>query len=203
MGWNFFEAGGIVMYPLLVCSLIIWAIIFEKYWSIYNFVKIERNLYGKAIKLIKSDKVHEAKGLYSGIDHLLATPHQTLFNHFKDKQLCQEKMQRRLAETQMGLKRFLWILATIASLAPFLGLFGTVLGIIDSFDAMAQTGKGGFSVVAAGIAEALISTAAGILVAVVALVFYNYFQMKINKIFWQFKQRLEDLADSLWVRENS
>jgi biopolymer transport protein ExbB len=142
-------------------------------------------------------KFDEARHLFDNTDIFIAGPFQTLIVTYKNKPLCDEKLGVRLGETLAGLKKSLWILATVASVSPFIGLFGTVIGIINAFDAMAKTGKGGFSVVAAGLSEALISTAAGILVAVVALIFYNYFLVRANHIYQHFKQSLEDLQDAL------
>jgi biopolymer transport protein ExbB/TolQ len=84
-------------------------------------------------------------------------------------------------ETQ-HLRKHLWILGTVASSAPFIGLFGTVVGIIKAFESMAVSGTGGFAVVAAGISEALVATALGLAVAIIALVFYNYFQTRIGSL---------------------
>jgi biopolymer transport protein ExbB len=85
-------------------------------------------------------------------------------------------------EEVQRLSASLWILGTIGSSAPFIGLFGTVVGIIKAFQAMAVTGAGGFSVVAAGISEALIATALGLAVAIIALIFYNYFQSRVERV---------------------
>jgi len=189
--------GGFVMYPLLICSLLVWAVIFDRAWGVFYFARKTRILYEKALELLKERKVSEAKGLFASVTPLISAPHIALLDHCNDKEACERKLAHELQLTFIGLKRFLWILATIASLAPFLGLFGTVSGIINSFESMAMTGKGGFSVVASGIAEALISTAAGILVAIVALIFYNFFTVRINSLFVSFKKRIEDLAEHL------
>src|SRR5207247_3663122 len=82
---------------------------------------------------------------------------------------------RRHAETARALKRYVWLLGTVGSLAPFIGLFGTVLGIIRAFENMDATGSGGFAVVAAGISEALIATAGGLLVGVLSIFAYSGF----------------------------
>ena len=84
-------------------------------------------------------------------------------------------------ETQK-LKKHLWILGTVASSAPFIGLLGTVVGIIKSFESMAIAGTGGFAVVAAGISEALVATALGLAVAIIAVIFYNYFQTRLSSL---------------------
>jgi biopolymer transport protein ExbB/TolQ len=89
--------------------------------------------------------------------------------------------ERRFEEMER-LKGSLWILGTVASSAPFIGLFGTVVGIVKAFHHMAVLGSGGFAVVAGGISEALIATALGLVVAIVALIFYNYFQIRLDRI---------------------
>jgi len=80
------------------------------------------------------------------------------------------------------LKKGLSVLATIATSSPFIGLFGTVVGIMHTFSAVAEKGQAGVAVVAAGVAEALIATAAGLLVAITAVVFFNYFKSKVAAI---------------------
>ena len=91
------------------------------------------------------------------------------------------------------LKQYLPILATVASIAPFVGLFGTCKGIIAAFSDIATQGMGGPSVIAAGISEALVSTATGLLVAIPALMFYNYFSKAISNMALE----LETLSYSL------
>jgi biopolymer transport protein ExbB/TolQ len=194
--WSLIKEGGFIMYPLLVFSFAIWAVVFEKLWGLKQFNKEYLELHNKAYELLKQSKIQEAKGLYSSADKLIAGPHLVLLedeNISNEKRI--EKMQRRLLETQAGLKRFLWVLGTIGSSAPFVGLFGTVVGIIKSFESISMTGKSGFTVVASGISEALVATAAGIIVAVIAVIFYNYFQVRISRINLEFKNKLADLSD--------
>jgi biopolymer transport protein ExbB len=80
------------------------------------------------------------------------------------------------------MKQYLPVLATVASIAPFVGLFGTCKGIITAFSDISTQGMGGPSVIAAGISEALVSTATGLLVAIPALMFYNYFSKAISNL---------------------
>ena len=89
------------------------------------------------------------------------------------------------------------ILGTIGSSAPFIGLFGTVIGILRSFQEMAKTGSGGFAVVASGISESLIATAAGIVVAVVAVMSYNAFQIRWGRLTLLIRLQMEELAEML------
>ena len=89
--------------------------------------------------------------------------------------------ERRFEENE-ALKGAIWILATTGVSAPFIGLLGTVIGIIKSFQSMAVEGSGVFTVVAGGISEALVATALGLAVAIIAVIFYNYFNTKLERI---------------------
>jgi biopolymer transport protein ExbB len=91
-------------------------------------------------------------------------------------------VERGRAELGWRLRRALWVLATVGATAPFVGLFGTVLGIMSAFGEMARTGQGGFAVVAAGISEALITTAGGIAVAIEAVVLYNFLNTHVARL---------------------
>jgi biopolymer transport protein ExbB/TolQ len=95
-------------------------------------------------------------------------------------ELVTSALRDSISETLIRLKRGLGFLATIGSTAPFVGLFGTVVGIINAFRSIAATGSGGMSVVSGGIAEALVSTALGIFVAIPAVVAFNHFTGKIE-----------------------
>ncbi|HSM92887.1 MAG TPA: MotA/TolQ/ExbB proton channel family protein [Anaeromyxobacteraceae bacterium] len=91
-------------------------------------------------------------------------------------------VERARQELGWRLRRALWILATVGATAPFVGLFGTVLGIMSAFGEMARTGQGGFAVVAAGISEALVTTAGGIAVAIEAVVLYNFLNTHVARL---------------------
>src|SRR5499425_2604708 len=95
-------------------------------------------------------------------------------------ELVTSALRDSISETLIQLKRGLGFLATIGSTAPFIGLFGTVAGIINAFRNIAATGSGGMSVVSGGIAEALVTTALGIFVAIPAVAAFNYFTGKIE-----------------------
>ncbi|MEC7276128.1 MAG: MotA/TolQ/ExbB proton channel family protein [Bdellovibrionota bacterium] len=192
------KEGGFIMFPLLLCSLLIWIVFFERMYFLYQFKMQSVLLMSKARGLIKEKKFEEAKGLSHNVHPLIGTPFLVVFEDSQmELEKWEAKMTRRLKETQIGLKKYLWILGTIGSSAPFIGLFGTVVGIIKSFESIASTGKSGFAVVAAGLGEALIATAAGIIVAVIAVVFYNYFQTRLSTLSVEFKNQLEDLRDSI------
>ncbi len=100
-------------------------------------------------------------------------------------------------EEAQKMRKHLWILGTVASSAPFIGLLGTVIGIIKSFENMAIVGTGGFTVVAAGISEALVATALGLGVAIIALIFYNYFQTRIGNLNGLFRIQVGKILQKL------
>lgn len=188
--------GGFIMVPLLICSLAIWIVFFERLYFLHQFKNQFYLILDKAQKLLTEKKVQEARGLHHNVHPLIGAPFQVVFDSSElSLEEWEAKMGRRLKETQMGLRKYLWILGTIGTSAPFIGLFGTVVGIIKSFESISASGKAGFAVVAGGLGEALVATAAGIIVAVIAVVFYNYFQNRLKDLNVEFKNKLEDLRD--------
>jgi len=113
-------------------------------------------------------------------------------------ELVTSALRDSMSETLIQLKRGLGLLATIGSTAPFIGLLGTVVGIINSFQSIAATGSGGMSVVSGGIAEALISTALGIFVAIPAVVAYNTFMGKIETFHVEMNRASSQLVNCLF-----
>ncbi len=190
-----FKQGGFIMWPLLIFSVACWTVAIQKIWFLVNFRKQAKYFHDEAARIITSKRFTEMEWLYKNCPEIIAKPHSAIFEESLSKDEWDAKMQRRVNETIAGLKKNLWILGTIGSSAPFVGLFGTVWGIMGSFKAIGAAGKAGFAVVAASISEALIATAAGILVAVVAVIFYNFLLVKISEITMEFRNGLGDLAD--------
>jgi len=104
-------------------------------------------------------------------------------------------VERERQQVNLRLRQNLWMLGTIGATAPFVGLFGTVVGIMKAFHQMAVTGQGGFTVVAAGISEALITTAGGIAVAVEAVVIYNFLNTHVQKLALELKLLTEEYLE--------
>jgi len=113
-------------------------------------------------------------------------------------ELVTSALRDSMSETLIQLKRGLGFMATTSSAAPFIGLFGTVVGIINAFQSIAATGSGGMSVVSGGIAEALVSTALGIFVAIPALVAYNHFMGKIENFHVEMNRASSQLVNRLF-----
>jgi biopolymer transport protein ExbB len=104
-------------------------------------------------------------------------------------------VERERQRVNLRLRRGLWILGTVGATAPFIGLFGTVVGIMNAFHDMAHTGQGGFAVVSAGISEALITTAAGIAVAVLAVVLFNVLNTHAQQLTLQLRLLTEEYLE--------
>jgi len=113
-------------------------------------------------------------------------------------ELVTSALRDSISETLIQLKRGLGFLATIGSTAPFVGLFGTVVGIINAFQSIAATGSGGMSVVSGGIAEALVSTALGIFVAIPAVVAFNHFTGKMETFHVEMNRASSQLVNRLF-----
>ena len=177
--------GAIATYPLILLSIVSVAVVLERLWSLRNISSLTLRITESLLEPIKKGQRDLAIAICKQNAH---SPAARIFlntlsqegSHSTDavNSFATEAM---FEETQK-LKKHLWILGTVASSAPFIGLLGTVVGIIKSFESMAIAGTGGFAVVAAGISEALVATALGLAVAIIAVIFYNYFQTRIGNL---------------------
>ena len=177
--------GALATYPLLLFSVVTVSIVFERFWALRNLVSNSLQLAGGMIPSLEKGQVSEALQTAKA---QIATPAGRIFadvlaRHSSDslEYLSDLTEEKRFEEVE-ALKGPLWVLGTVGASAPFIGLFGTVVGIIKAFHNMAVMGSGGFSVVAAGISEALVATGLGLAVAIIAVIFYNYFQTRIERI---------------------
>ena len=190
-----FIEGGFIMWPLLICSLIVWAVAIERWFFMRKFKTQASMIYEHARELVTQKKWEELKGLSRSTLPQIQKVYLELLEPGKGSEKWHNNLERRFQESGLGLRAYLWMLGTIGNLAPFIGLFGTVVGIIKTFDAIALAGKSGFQVVSSGLAEALIATAAGIIVAVVAVMFFNYFQTRIKNLSLIFRNQMEEIRD--------
>ena len=183
--WQMIQQGWISTYPLIALSVISFTIIGERLWSL-------RGLIGGTAALTRATYADLAKGnaraAFQHVEPQQATPAGRIYKEVLRQSgelpiddLEQLASERRFEEMER-LKGLLWVLGTVASSAPFIGLFGTVIGIVKAFHSMAMMGSGGFAVVAGGISEALVATALGLFVAIIALIAYNYFQVRLDRI---------------------
>ncbi|OGP81346.1 MAG: hypothetical protein A2Y95_10925 [Deltaproteobacteria bacterium RBG_13_65_10] len=196
------EHGGLTVYPLVICSIITLAVFLERLW-IYRGA--ERGTRLLTTRVVASLEGNDLRGALAACDIVRSPASEVLRQALALRRPAPERVAQVLDACRMQeiqrIRERLWILGTIGSMAPFIGLFGTVVGIIKSFHQMAVTGSGGFTVVAAGISEALIATAAGLVVAVLAIVAYNYLMVRANRIATALRVSCQSIAGALSERE--
>ncbi len=177
--------GALATYPLILLSIVSVTVVFERLWSLRNIRSTTLRIAESLIDPVQKGQRDLALAICKQNSHC---PAGRIFHSVLERAESHQPetgsnvaVEAMFEETQ-HLRKHLWILGTVASSAPFIGLFGTVVGIIKAFESMAVSGTGGFAVVAAGISEALVATALGLGVAIIALVFYNYFQTRIGSL---------------------
>lgn len=190
--------GGLTVYPLALGSIIALAIFFERLWRFRGIAEGTRKLTRDTIEALVQRDVAQARALCRASKQPIA---QIYLEAMRWKNVALDDLERVLAtsrqEAAHDLKRGLWLVGTIGSLAPYVGLFGTVVGIIRAFQDMAEHGAGGFEVVAAGISEALVATGAGLAVAIIALMFFNYLQTRVGAIAAVYARSCERFVQAL------
>lgn len=183
---NFIEIflDSFTLWILLGCSLLAFTVAIERFLY-YRKLKFNQKefleILGKIESCLEQGKLEEAaqsaQNLKGPVSDLVKT---AIANKDRSKVELDEMLTAARMEQRLILERYLGILGTLGNTAPFIGLFGTVVGIIKAFHDLAISGTGGPAVVAAGISEALVATAAGLLVAIPSVVLYNYYMKKVK-----------------------
>jgi biopolymer transport protein ExbB len=192
------KQGWLTTVPLALLSVIVFTIALERFWRYRGLEKATRDLARKQVDALVRRDVATARALCEASN----TPMARVFGEgLRWRNIALEDLNEVLntgrQEALAELRKGLWFIGTIGSLAPYIGLFGTVVGIMRSFHAIGVTGDTGFDVVASGIAEALIATAVGLLVAIVALVLFNWLQTRVSVIGQVFARSTERFVQAL------
>jgi biopolymer transport protein ExbB len=170
-------AGGWLMAPILLCSTLAVAIIIERFWSLRRRSVVPEGL-GATVQdwaarhELDLERINQLRS-GSALGRVLAA---ALMNRHRSREIIKEAVEDTGRHVVHELERFLNTLGTIAGIAPLLGLLGTVIGMIRVFSAIMLHGVGNANELAGGISEALITTAAGLTVAIPSYFFYRYFQ---------------------------
>ncbi|MEE9552154.1 MAG: MotA/TolQ/ExbB proton channel family protein [Gammaproteobacteria bacterium] len=177
------KAGGFIMWPILLCSVISLAIIGERFWSLRKKKIIPEHLVAKVWQWQKVGHLDNRRvdDLRRGspLGRILASG---LANRKHAREVMKESIEEVGRHVAHDLARFLNTLGTIASISPLLGLLGTVIGMIKVFAVITAHGVGDPSILAEGISEALITTAAGLSVAIPPLMFHRYFSGRVDEL---------------------
>ncbi len=193
------QIGGFTMYILLFCSFVSVTILLERiiYYKKLSRTKraefmtkiiraLESGNIERAMEICKETYAPFANVIYSGLE---------LHDH-REKEIS-NAMEREITIETIKLERRISIVGTIGNTAVYIGLFGTVLGIIRAFHDIATAGAGGMSIIIGGVAEALVCTAMGLLVAVPAVIAFNYFTKRVERFIDDMELCASELMDGI------
>ncbi len=191
-------SGGWLMVPIVICSVLSLAISLERAISLRTNNVTPKDLMSSVWLWVKSDQMTpERMQEIKSTSPLGAIIIAGLNSASLSRERTQESIQEAAAIVVHDLERNLTALGTIAAITPLLGLLGTVIGMIKVFTAIMLEGSGDTSVLAGGISEALITTAAGMCVAIPTLIFHRYFHRKIDSLVIEMEQEAVRLVDSI------
>ncbi|HLW24682.1 MAG TPA: MotA/TolQ/ExbB proton channel family protein [Steroidobacteraceae bacterium] len=196
--WEIIRAGGWFMWPIIVCSVLSVAIILERLWTLQMSRVVPRDLTQKVFNWVEADQLTDkmlvALERNSPLGKLLAV---SLMNRNKPRALMVERLEDTGRHIVHDLERFLNTLGTIAAVAPLMGLLGTVAGIIHAFNAITANGLGDPRTLSGGIGEALITTAAGLTVAIPSLIAYRYLRGKVERLVIEMEKEGMKLVEAI------
>ena len=181
--FEFFEKGGLMLLPIVLCSIVALGIIVERFCSLKRNKILPPDLVPQVWKLSREEKLdamairHLKVG--SPLGAILAAG---LSNSRFGREIMKESIEEVGRQVAHDLESYLTTLGTISAITPLLGLLGTVVGMIKVFAAIMSQGVGDPSVLAGGISEALITTAAGLAVAIPSLMFHRYFEGRVDDL---------------------
>jgi len=191
---DIFLSGGPVMYPLLLCSVLVLFVVVERmtFWVGIDMQR-NRDLLDEVLELCRQGKWDEVREKVRGSkDYVI----RILVTGIVHRDFSMSKAMEAAATEQLrGMARFMGVLDTMITVAPLLGIFGTVLGIIDSFKVLGAAGIADPRAVTGGIAQALITTAAGLGIAIISVFPFNYFNSRLERA----AHRIEQYATSLEI----
>jgi biopolymer transport protein ExbB len=181
--FDFIRAGGWVMWPILGCSVVALAIILERLWTLRMRRVCPPRVRSQLWHWIRHRQLDSVKIGWlrdsSPLGRVLAAG---LINASHSREVMKESIEETGRHVVHGLERYLNTLGTISAVSPLLGLLGTVIGMMRVFDAIAAVGVGNPRDLAPGIATALITTIAGLCVAIPSLIFYRYFRGRVDEL---------------------
>lgn len=192
------KAGGIMMGPIILASIVAAAIFLERLWTLQSKRVLPAELTQKVWRWVEQRQIQDkhiaALQQNSPLGKILAAG---LLNRYRDRTVIRESIEDTGRHVVHELERFIGTLGTIASLSPLMGLLGTVMGMIRTFNAITTAGIGNPASLAGGIAEALITTAAGLTVAIPALLAYKYLRARVQALVVQMEKEAMKLVETL------
>ena len=192
------QSGGWLMVPILLCSIVAAAICVERLWTLQRSRIVPKNLLAQIWTAVKTEELDTTKmrelRTNSPLGQVLAAG---VGNAKRGREVMKEAMEEAASQVSHDMERYLTSLGIIASISPLLGLLGTVVGMIKVFTALMLEGAGNAYVLAGGISQALITTAAGLSVAIPALMFHRFFLRRVDELVVTMEQEAGKLVDIL------
>ena len=196
--WELISAGGWLMLPIILSSVIALAIVGERLWTLRARRIAPPSLLNQVWRWVKDGQLDAARlkslRAESPLGEILAAG---LTNSRHGREVMKECIQEAASKVIHDMERYLSTLGTIAAITPLLGLLGTVIGMIDVFSAIMIQGSGNTAVLAGGISKALITTAAGLTVAIPALVFHRFLVRRVDELVITMEQEATKLVEVL------
>jgi biopolymer transport protein ExbB len=191
-------AGGWLMLPIILCSIVAIAIIIERFWTLSATRITPKYVLAQVWTWLKnnqldSEKLRELR-LSSPLGQILAAG---LLSSRYGRQVMVDSIEQAAAQVVHDMERYLNTLGIIAAITPLLGLLGTVIGMIRVFSEIMLQGTGNANALAGGISEALITTAAGLTVAIPTYIFHRFFTRKVDSLVLNLEQESIKLVDAL------
>ena len=176
------KAGGWLMIPILLCSVVAMAIVIERFWALRASKVAPRKLLAQVWVWVQNTELDKDKMRTLKQQSMLGSVFAAgLNNSAKGREVMKESIEEQASHVAHEMERYLNTLGTVAAVTPLLGLLGTVIGMIKVFNEIMLQGTGNANILAGGISEALITTAAGLSVAIPAVIFHRYFTRKIDE----------------------
>lgn len=196
---NIIQEGGVLMYPIIVCSVIALSIAFERFWTLRRATIDTREFMDAMRTVLRQNRIQEAVTICDETDAPVARIMKAgVLKHNRSKEDIREAIEDAGHLEIPRLERYMSALATCANVAPLLGLLGTVQGMIKCFATIQhKQGQVNPSDLAEGIGNALITTAAGLTVAIPALVVYNYFVTRVENMILEMEISSSELVELL------
>lgn len=196
--YEFLSRGGILMIPLGICSVCAVAIVIERAFSLRKKKVIRLDMVQQLKEMLSEKRVGDAVTLCRRYPSVLGRVLlSAIVHHDRSRDEIKEIVEDAGRQEVPVLDRYLGVLGTIAAISPLLGLTGTVFGMIRTFIVISEKGVAHPSQLAGGISEALITTAAGLVVGIPALIFYNYFTIKVDRLVLEIEKHSFRLIDTL------
>jgi biopolymer transport protein ExbB len=196
--WELLKAGDWPVIPLILCSVIALGIVLERAWSLQRRrvlpAGLLRDVQGWCVAgEVDVGRINSLRA-HSPLGRILAA---VLMHGGEDRQRQRENVEDTGRHLTLELERYLNALGTLATISPLIGLFGTVIGMIETFNAISLTGVGAPEKLASGISIALVNTAFGLFVAIPSYIFHRYYRGRVDELVADLERQAAELAESL------